>query len=502
MKRFLKYCKKITAVIISICLFSACDNWLDVQPEQELIRQDFWKTTEDANSALAGVYSAFRDGALENFLWGEVRADLITGLPGDYSSIAGSNISQTSFVVKWAKYYTTINLANTLLFYNKDVFENDKSYTLKMKNAVESEALFLRSLSYFYLVRIWKNVPLVTNPSISDTTNIYPPVSDESVIIKQILSDLLIAKDKAPIELPSDNRVLRGRANRFTIMTLLADVYLWDQQYQKCSDYCDSVINKGPYSLVQGDENVWFTMYYPGNSAESIFELQYTDDGTIDQINPFFKIAGFGATTFSTLFNLSNGKPAFSFNKNTYNVLFPDVSDKRVCATNTPTWKYIGLDLSGELKRSNVSQRDAHIIYYRYADILLMKAEALNELGRTDEAQTYVTQTAERAGLLSIAIDNTSTMSAYSQMKGFIMDERAKEFIIEGKRWFDLLRNAKRNSFQNKQELGNILIDLADANSKDILRSKVNDTMMYYLPIPYDELKRNKNLKQNPFYLR
>jgi starch-binding outer membrane protein, SusD/RagB family len=514
MKRLLKDSKKIAAVLISICLLSACDNWLDVKPEKDLIRQDFWKTTEDANSALAAVYSSFRNGAMENFLWGEVRADMIKGLPGDFSSISVSNISPTNSVISWSKYYATINLANTLLYYNKDVYESDKSYTLKMKNSVDAEALFLRSFSYFYLVRLWKSVPLVLNPSISDTCDIYPANAqinansklewrdNEPEIITQIISDLLIAKDKSDTMILSDNRKFRGRANKYTIMTLLADVYLWSQNYQKCIDYCDSVINSHVYSLVEGDPSTWFTIYYPGNSKESIFELQFTDDGTPDQINPFFKNFDFGSNNNVQLMTLSNGSKIFSY-ADYYTTLFPDASDKRVCqGPLNAHFKYMNLEADPTRKRSDISQRDAHIPYYRYSDILLMKAEALNELGRVYEAQSYVTQTAERAGLAAIVVDDSSLVSTYSQMKNFILDERAKEFVIEGKRWFDLLRNAKRNNFSNKQELGEKLINMAIDKSKDVLRSKVNDTMMYYLPIPYNEIKRNKNLKQNPFYER
>jgi starch-binding outer membrane protein, SusD/RagB family len=521
MKRLLKDSKKIAAVLITICLLSACDNWLDVKPEKDLIRQDFWKTKEDANSALTGIYSAFRDGSGQNFLWGEVRADIIKGLPGDFGSIAFSNITPTNYVVSWAPYYTTINLANTLLYYDKEIFENDKSFTLEMKNAVEAEALFLRSFSYFYLVRLWKGVPLVLNPSISDTCNIYPPNAkidpntntlkwrdNEPEIINLIKSDLLIAKDHAYTnEFQSDNRSFRGRANKYSIMTLLADVYLWNQEYQKCIDYCDSVINTNIYSLVQGDANALFTVYFPGNSKESIFELQFTDDGSEDQVNPFFKNFWFSATNFSKLINLQNGSYQFTFNTYYLSNLFPDQIDNRSFSAmgQKSVWKYIGYDYNDNSdRRSNSSQRDAHIIYYKYSDVLLMKAEALNESNRTNEAQDYVLQTAGRAGLPSdaVTIDPLLDKSAYEQMRDFILDERGREFALEGKRWFDLLRDAKRNNFQNKKDLGEKLINLAPEQSRDILNSKINDTLFYYLPVPYDEIKRNKNLRQNPFYER
>jgi hypothetical protein len=160
-------------------------------------------------------------------------------------------------------------------------------------------------------------------------------------------------------------------------------------------------------------------------------------------------------------------------------------------------WKYMGITIDDTRKRSPVSERDLNIFYYRYADVVLMKAEALNELGRVSEALDYVNQTYARAVGQPI-----TGVTDQGEMRNIILDERAKEFILEGKRWFDLLRTAKRNSFQYKAYITQVILDNADARSKDVVKSKVNDTMMYYLPVPYDELKRNKNLKQNPFYER
>jgi hypothetical protein len=343
------------------------------------------------------------------------------------------------------------------------------------------------------MVRIWKNVPLITNPSISDTCNIYPGISDESEIIKQITTDLLFAKDIAnTTEFQGNPRYFKGRANKYSIMALLADVYLWNQQYQKCIDYCDSITNSGLYSILPSDS--WFTIYNPGNSNESIFEIQCMDDGsTTDQVNTLFYAV---APTWTVFINLANGRTVFSPN-NKYNSLFADASDVRTCNGKTPLWKYMGITIDDNLRRSPVSERDLNFFYYRYADVVLMKAEALNELGKVSEALDYVNQTYERAVGQPI-----TGISDQTEMRNIILDERAKEFILEGKRWFDLLRAAKRNSFQHKEYVTQVILDNADARSKDVIESQVNDTMMYYLPVPYDELKRNKNLKQNPFYER
>jgi hypothetical protein len=492
MEKFIIVNKKITALFILLFLISACENWLDIPPEKDLVKDDFWKKTEDVNNALAATYSSLRDVALESFVWGELRADMVMGFPGDYGPIASSDINPINPAIDWSLYYKTINLANTLMYYDKDVLANDLSFTQKMKNGIDAEALFLRSFCYFYLVRIWKNVPLVTNPSISDTCNIYPSISDESQIIKQIISDLLMAKDLAyTTEFQNNPAYFKGRANKYSIMALLADVYLWNQQYQKCIDYCDSITNSGLFTVLPSDS--WFTIYNPGNSNESIFEIQCLDDQTTDQINPLFKAI---APTWTVFINLSNGRTVFAAN-NKYDDLFADESDVRTCNGKSPLWKFVGINIDDNLRRSPVSQRDLNILYYRYADVVLMKAEALNELGRVPEALDYVNITCTRA--IGQPITGISDQAA---MRNVILDERAKEFVLEGKRWFDLLRAAKRNSFQHKEFVTQVILDNADARSKDVVKSKVNDTMMYYLPVPYNELKRNKNLKQNPFYER
>ncbi|NJK84643.1 MAG: hypothetical protein HC906_00310 [Bacteroidales bacterium] len=141
----------------------SCTEWLDLEPENDLIENEFWKTKEDVEGVLAATYDAFRGQALASYIWGELRADMAefrgTAL-ADYIRISESNISSTNGKVNWSGYYKTINLANTLIHFSDIVLERDKTFTNEMKHGIEAEAIFLRSLSYFYLVRLWKEVPL------------------------------------------------------------------------------------------------------------------------------------------------------------------------------------------------------------------------------------------------------------------------------------------------------------------------------------------------------
>ncbi len=491
-----KYTHKysVSVALLLFMLLSSCNDWMTVMPENELLKDNFWGKTEDVYSGLGAMYNAFRDASMESLIWGELRADLFdisNSYPfEDYALIAESNISATNGAVSWDNYYKAINLANTLMYYDKEVHKVDETFTKSMMDAVDAEALFIRSLSYFYLVRLWKEVPLVIHPTLSDTSNMFIPKSSEKAVIKHVISDLLKAKDLAYTDelfgSDVDPAFRSGRANKYSIMTLLADVYLWNEQYKLASDYCDSVILSTQYDL-ETVEN-WFDIYYPGNSRlESIFEIQY-DDNLDYQENPIYE----------SLIVLGSGSKMRA-NQQQMSLLLTE-DDIRTFNPSSPRnpdplRKYKNISLETGLLRSQ-SQRDANFMYYRYADITLIKAEALNEMDDIANANEWLRKTKERANLSHTAIQTKE------DMRTAILEERAKEFLAEGKRWFDVLRAAKRNNFEQKQLIINMILAGADVQQKPILRAKVYDTLSYYLPIPDRDIRTNPNLIQNPYYDR
>ena len=472
--------KQLLALIFLVVWHSGCNDWVDIEPENELIKQEFWKTSEDIYSVMAASYNALRRTTEKSFLLGEVRADFISvggSNYADYSRIGENDITPTNDKVKWKEYYNTINLANTVMYYAPIVQETDKTLTNSILAGMEAEMLFLRSLSYFYLVRLWKEVPLVLFPVISDTVDFYLPKSPEHVILNQITNDLKKASALAPVTPVSISSIPKqGRAGKHAIQALLADVYLWKQDYNLCMAYCDSIISSGLYEL----ENIndWFRLYYPGNSVkESLFEIQY-DDKLEGQENPMYE-------------NLLN-----SIGVDIDYMAFDEENDIRYCNKWGPVWKYRGIDETGRGRRPD-SERDANFIYYRYAEVLLMKAEAMAETGSFDEANYLLRLVAERGG-----ITHNDTYSL-KNFRTALLTERGREFGGEGKRWFDVLRFAKRNGFEDKKLLMDILIRKAsNANEIAIMRTKIIDTMSYYIPVHEDEILYNKNMVQNPFYDR
>lgn len=462
---------------------AACNQWLDLEPENKLVQQEFWQKKEDVSAVMAAMYDAFRETSTPIWIWGELRGNMVdiggSGVEG-YARIASGEILPSNGTISWSRFYNAINLANTILVFADDVLPLDETFDPKLQQSYEAEALFVRSKCYFDLVRVWKEAPLVLQASSSDTVDFSIAKNSEYEIIKQIEIDLLLAKTKAYTnEYAGNPAQFKGRANIHSINTLLADVYLWGEQYQKCIDACDEVINSGMYQL--NNANNWFELYYPGNSAESIFEFQY-DSNLENESNPFNRdvIPISGSKKCST-----NPYALDIFSEQDFRFGDPD-----------PSCKYQYSSLTPKTKR-RPSEDDANMIQYRYAEVLLMKAEALVELERYSEANDLLNEILQRATLQPIAIPNDKEV-----FRNAILEERAREFAYEGKRWFDVLRYAKRNDFENKHFLIQMILEGADVKLKPVLRSKILDTMSYYLPIPEGDILTNPNLVQNPFYDR
>lgn len=480
-----KIIKHINYFLLTILLLGSvsCNNWLDLEPENKLVKQEFWQNKEDVAAVMAATYNAYRRNSEALWVWGEVRADMVdfTGSTfSNYKSIAQSEILSTNGSISWSGFYNAINLANTILAFSESVLEKDETFDVKLEKSYEAEALFIRAKCYFDMVRIWKEVPIVITASSTDTVSFSIEKSPESEIIKQIEMDLIEAKQMAfKDEYANDPELYKGRANWYSINALLADTYLWSEQYQKCIDACDEIINSGKFQLQTAND--WYLLYYPGNANESIFEIQYNDDYD-GESNPFsmnmvpavgssrLKLKPYCEELYSSI-DIRQGDP-------------------------NPLSKYQYKSLSPKVKRTSTDY-DVNMIYYRYADVLLAKAEALAELGRFTEANDVINIILQRA---TLAPGNISP--DISTFRNAILEQRAKEFALEGKRWFDILRFAKRNHFENKNLIIQMILEGADVKNRPILRSRVLDTMAYYLPIPEGELKTNPKLVQNPYYDR
>lgn len=534
-----KYIKILLIAILAVGS-TACSDWLTLAPEDGVTREEFWQTKEHVNSAVIGCYSALLNGPVEKmFLWGELRADMVDNglmIRSDFSQVIDGEISASNPIVDWGSFYSVINNCNTVLKFAPDVQKKDGTFSDKMLKEYEAEALTLRAMMYFYLVRSFKDVPLVLNASVTDDQNYSIAKTPGTEILDSLVRDLKIASANAPLSYGGNNAKNKSRITAYTAKTLLADIYLWQEKYAECNALCQEVIGSGRYSMIYVDKSylqiidagaIKDTVTIPNESdAEKMFIQSYVEGASVESI---FEIP-FTTQKQNTFYGILS--PSYTYLKSKDEVveggIFPDTrwtgagraaTDIRGadCSYKVGViWKYVGTNRSSTTRLS--TNYTAPWIVYKYADVLLMKAEALNQLGLQASGQAAQTLYREAAATMDIVRSARNAVktseyvySAAVDITGItleksILAERAREFAFEGKRWYDVLRYAKRNNYgdNNLQYLTELAISSASPDKQASLQAKYRDPKhnSHYWPIYDTEIETNKELKQNEFYAK
>ncbi|MGQ1945546.1 RagB/SusD family nutrient uptake outer membrane protein [Geofilum sp. OHC36d9] len=505
--------KKIVSTLIlsGFVFLTSCSDWLDLRPESEIVLEDFWQDESEVNEVLAACYRAMiEDGFMERVLvWGELRSDNVvstgnTDMPTDMWKLINGDISSNNGYVKWGPFYTVINYCNTFLHYAPGVVEKDANFTQSDLNSLKAEVLTIRALSYFYLVRTFKEVPWITEASISDNQDYSLAKSSEEIILDNLIQDLEFAEKYARDQFDT-NLLSKGRITKSAVRALLADIYIWKEDYASCVEYCDKVISDSNLELEEG-ENVLQSVFYSGNSSESIFELQFDEDiqnnNIVDKYyGTYSDPIGYWAFPYVLIngnyriFNLTTASGTESEDDlRRYDFLI------NVLSENYNIFKYVGA-LRQEV-RENVfgyvyGSSTSNWIVYRLSDIMLLKAEALVQLENYKEALKLVNTTYLRSNI-STGQDSLllTTYNTQKEMQDLVLRERQRELMFEGKRWFDLMRLARREN--SPEELSNYVIRKYSSSGTQNLKLSVMDAL--YLPIHIDEFNSNPKLEQNPFY--
>jgi len=342
------------------------------------------------------------------------------------------------------------------------------------RDEIIGEASFMRGFLYFGMVQLWGGVPIVTKPVPEITSDnfaevysiLYPDSKTQDEVYTQIINDLTTAVNQAPTAYgPTKMRGTKAAAH-----AILAKVYATRQpaDWNKVNEHADAVIASG-FSLLPSYEQLWDGMHE--NSAESIFELDCIGGAT-------------GSNWGSSMFV---GKDWKKFNTPTHDLvdLFDAEQDmvrknSSILFQKITSWTDVNWDISNypfcyKMRNTNGTQNQ---ILLRLADILLLKAEALTELGQLDAvsgAQYYVNLVRSRAKLAP------TTATTADALRTAIAKERRLELAFEGHRWYDLKRTGK--AIETMTALGYTL----------------NENKLLF-PIPQGERDKNINLKQNPGY--
>lgn len=500
-----------SAVIASMMpTLSSCDDFFDLKPENELVLDEMWKSESDVLSVTGSVYRQMQEGGFMNdlFVWGEFRSDNVilgNGDGGDLSNIASLNLLPSNGYAYWGNVYTVINICNTIIHYAPEARANDPSFSESAMNGYIAEAKGVRAFCYFLLVRTFRDVPFVLNPVIDDTETFQVAQSDPDDVINTLIEDLKKTEPTAFTTLSTKVHT-KGRMTQNAIRALIADMCLWQGRYSECIDYCDRILrdNLNPLSLETGTD--WARkVFIDGNSSESIFELQFNNSGATvgnsslvdfygsDNSTP--RMAAFDFST-SELFNTTDTRQwDFFYNSNSTSVIKKFVSYRTDpnSKESVNSWSYTDLGSSA---------RNVNWILYRLPDVYLMKAEALVESGGSlQTAYDLVSHTFDRANpdLEPGSIDPTAVNST-DAMRNLVFDERQRELMFEGKRYFDLLRRILRDRSQFSTLVTNYLVPKYNTLDQATITRKLSELDALYFPIKDTELKSNLLLKQNPFY--
>jgi SusD family. len=503
-------------------LFSSCSGWLDLKPESQVVLEDYWKTSSQVDQVLMSCYKGLlsKDVIQRMIVWGELRSDDMTssasGNSDDLQKITYGDITPSNGYTSWASFYTVINYCNTVLYYAPGVVDKDENFKISDLHRVQSEALTIRALSYFYLIRAFRDVPWITEPSIDDTQNYAVPKDSEQVILHNIIEDLKTASNYAISDFGSTAQN-KGRITKSAVNALLADVYLWrgDQSkndYQSCIDACNVVL--GNSNLKLEDPLAFYSQVFgTGNSNESIFELQFDATNSNSTIGSWYgtssKSAGsimYPSSLASTVSTTGLFCPFRYANTQTGNT--ESQNDIRASSFYYYTgaqyqiFKYAGLGYLSDATTPIYRLGTANWILYRLPDVILMKAEALTQLegaANLNSARILVNETYLRSNANADSL-SASRYNTKAILSDLILRERQRELMFEGKRWFDLVRYARRNS-SNAEALNMINSYIQQkAPSTTVSLQPLTSVDAMFLPINAGTLKLNSALKQNPFY--
>lgn len=483
-----------------ILMLSGCNkSFLELYPKATLNEGNFYQTEVEYILLANGCYVPMRDYE-KTYHW--VLAELISDNTSFQNNTrigeaARGVIDQFILVSDNATYSNFWNLSyNGITRCNKLLAELDRPNVnwskLSYKDRCAGEALFLRALYYFNLVRQFGGVPLVLTP-IASLDAVGVKRSSEQQVYDSIISDL---KAAASHFAKAGDVAEVGRANETAALSLLGKVYLTRGNYAEAEPVLKSVITAGKYSLQAN----YADLFNPASedTKETIFAIQFSENSA-ELANRFIFLfaphTSGGAVTKRPNINIISA----GWNQPTQDLINAfETGDKR---KDVSIAYWTGADWDSQVRpipypnkyKPPVSAPDDragdNLPILRYADVLLMYAEVLNEQGRTAEAIPYVQQVRTRAGLL-----NPLTGLDKAALQALIAKERQVEFCFENQRWYDLKRTGKA-------------LEVMTAHGK---REKAGKNFLYpesytlnanklLAPIPVIEVSVNK-LDQNPGY--
>lgn len=485
-----------TAIFLSLIIVtgSSCKKFLKEDPKSLVAVTNFYQTENDAVSAVNAIYAYLNStstgstaGVYHSTFWA------MAGLASDEmfsEQVFAPDLDQigkftegpvnASIQETWTMHYKAITIANIALARIPSI-----QMDAVLRTRLINEAHFLRGLLYFDMVRMFGKIPLV----LQENETLTPAPASVDDIYNQIITDLVAAEDLPDNYPPGAGR---GRATKGAAKAILAKVYLTLGKWQECADLCKQIIDSNQYALWDDFADVFKIANRGGK--EAIFSVGFGDAGGAII---FWEAGQFNVRLLPPQLSVEGVQNSQGWQLPTQNLYDNyDAADRRRAVTfiteidnpngsTTTIRPYIQKywDRAAE-PQGNGSTNDYPVI--RYADVLLMYAEASNELGNSAEAHQYINMVRKRArfdgSVYRNAVPDYVNLSQ-QEFRAAVLKERRLEFVAEGQRWFDLVRT----------ETLETLVPIAKPG---IVPAPKN----YLYPIPQREIDLNPNLVQNTGY--
>ena len=538
----------------------SCSDFLEIEPLNDIVLDKFWNEENDVENIVAGCYSGMQNRILieRMIVWGELRSDHLIGGTGvqdniNIQNILKENITANNVYTSWGEFYDIINRCNTVLHYSPLVAERDPNYTETELMATRAEVSAIRDLCYFYLIRTFRDVPYSTQPFLDELQQMAMPATKFDAVLDSLITDLENVESYAVKTYPvSKTNYQCGRITQDAIHAMLAEMYLWKKDYANSVKYADMVIdaktqrfqdeidnagsNSSSYKMFEGYPliydsyttgnlygNAYGTIFGSGASRESILELIFADDNT--------RLANHGLSFLYGNQKTMPGivKPADFITTDVSDASYKVFCDKydtrnyenlyKMSASQCGVAKYVCKSGMVSISSTEINSLaspsypeeycHANWILYRLKDVMLLKAEALVQMVDGD-AKTEANDSLLRAAYDIVSVINKrsncattympityANYSTKSQMENLVFEERARELMFEGKRWYDLVRRSLRDgntSYLVQQ------VTRKGSDNASVVQAKLAKMDAIFWPYNLDELKVNPYLVQNPAF--
>ena len=496
----------------AILLFSSCVDTI-ILPDDKTVEEDFWQTKKQVQSMVNGAYTAMASDSVQRklIIW-QCRSDELnvnTSLSiSELNQFDSNNLQTDNRNNSWGALYTVINTCNLILSKSADVMDIDPNYLEGDHRNVVAQMKALRGLCYFYLIRAFRDVPLILEPYKESSQELNVGQTPAGVVLDQIINDLEEVKNDALSTANiTDNVQKYGCFTRNSIYALLADCYLWRasvnhsiSDYKRCVELCDMVrdaraiaVKRFSYGSQLDDDGYdlnlfrnYFRPFVSVNDSESLLELQFSDNTALCNAYYMSRSTANAKPWFYTNSYYSSIKKNtnIGLNVNVFNQLHTGdaVTDIRgfesVYNFNTGVEdevmirKYVGQSTIGDVVADAPSNRSysgyrTNWIVYRVTDVMLMKAEAMIQIASLmgQDVRSSVSQIAN-AGSLHDSV--SIAKSAYSKVR------EISNYLVTGMRQVQIVNTrAQKDGISTYDSLA-YKLNVQEAETTDFVKAVAN----------------------------